>query len=114
MVKEYKFGQMVLFMKVTGRKGKRMDEVDWSMLKGTFTKEIGWKEKFRGMVIISIEMVLSTKENGFKINITGWARNHGLMVDFSMAILNLEWNMVMENFIGQTDLHIKDYLNKTV
>ena len=54
MVGEYKFGQMVLFMKATGRKDKRMDEVDWSMPKDTFTKEIGWKEKFRGMVIINI------------------------------------------------------------
>ena len=89
MVAEYKFGQMDLSSKDTGRKEEHMDEVDLFMLTGTSMKEIGKEEKLMGMVSMSMRMGLSTKGNGSKTNSTEWVRKHRLMGGLLKDILSL-------------------------
>lgn len=78
-VEEYRFGQMGVDMKVTGRMIRLMAEADSFMLMATCMKVNGKMIRVKDMECIYTLMELSTKESGSKINKKDMALRLGLM-----------------------------------
>ena len=68
MVEEYRSGQTILAIKVTGKMIKPMEKESLFMLTAISMMEIGWRIKHTGMVYIHIKMGLSTKVTGSMIS----------------------------------------------
>lgn len=68
MGEEYRSGQTILAIKVTGKMIKPMEKESLFMLTAIFMMEIGWRIKHTGMVYIHIKMGLSMKVTGNVIN----------------------------------------------
>ena len=68
MVKEYNFGQIVLFTKAIGRTVKRMVRADTLTKTAMCIKEAGKRVKLMDMEFICILMDPIMKVNGWKIN----------------------------------------------
>lgn len=79
MVEEYKCGLMAHDMKAIGKMIRLMAEVGSFMLMGMFMRENGRTIRVKDTACICILTVLSTRENGSRINRKGMDLKHGQM-----------------------------------
>lgn len=87
MAKECKYGQMAAYTKATGRETRPMAKADSFMLMEMYTLVAGLMIKQKAMVFILIQMVLSIKETGKKINNMVKVKRPGLMEHLTKEIM---------------------------
>lgn len=110
MEEEFKFGMMVLSIKVSGKTTKQTERVDSFTLMGMFMKAIGLMIK-----LMVMEFILTLTEPnmlviGKKTNRTDMELRHGQMVQSTQVLMLMERSMVKENSFGLMAQDMKENL----
>lgn len=110
MEEEFKFGMMVLSIKVSGKTTKQTERADSFTLMGMFMKAIGLMIKHMVMEFILTLTEPNMLVIGKKTNRTDMELRHGQMVQSTQVLMSMERSMVKENSFGQMAQDMKENL----
>ena len=85
----FKYGKMALIILVNGKMIKFKDKDDWSILKGTFMMEIGFKTKPTDLVFFTQNQVKFIKESGKTTFRMEKDKRYGQMVQSMRGIMSM-------------------------